>query len=125
MEKEWKFNKITREGTHCSGLQVYQETTNKKDTVNILFINESSWYDRLSEQGMNDSDIEKLKNDIGNQYISMCKSLPIRNGVINYHIPTKEEKIAKIMAYKQHNRRLCRDVLNSLFRLKNGRWREY
>ena len=124
MEKEWKFNKITRQGTHISGLNVYQESTPKKDTVNILFINESSWYDKLSEKGMSDEDIEKLKIDIGNQYISICKSLPVRNGVVNYHIPTKEEKIAKIKAFKQHSRRMGRDVLESIYVLKNGRWRE-
>ena len=122
--KDWDFNKITRRGTHKSGLMVYQECTCKKDTVNINFINETSWYDMMSEKGMTDEQIEKLKLDIGNEYIAMCKELPIRNGVVNYHIPTKEEKIAKILAFKEHSRRLGMQVLKDIYRLKNGRWRE-
>lgn len=124
MNKNWEFNKITRKGTHKSGLMVYQETTCKKDTVNVYFINETQWYDIMSEKGMSDEQIEQMKMDIGNEYISMCKSLPVRNGVINYHIPTKEEKIAKILAYKEHNRRMGTQILKDIFRLKNGRWRE-
>lgn len=122
-DSNWDFNKITRKGTHKSGLMVYQETTCKKDTVNIYFINEASWSDNLSAQGMSDEQIEQLKMDIGNEYIDMCKALPVRNGVVNYHIPTKEEKIAKIKAYKEHYRRISSQVLYDTFRLKNGNWR--
>ena len=123
MEKEWEFNKITRKAKHHTGLMIYQDATPKKDTVNINFLNEAQWSDWMAEKGMNDETIEEFKLALGNEYIAMCKELPIRNGVVNYHIPTKEEKIAKILAFKEHNRRLGMQVLKGIYRLKNGNWR--
>lgn len=124
MQNDWEFNKITRKAKHKTGLDIYQQATCKKDTVEVYFINETQWYDNMQEQGYSTEDLDKMLVEIGKEYIDMCKALPVKNGVVNYHIPTKEEKIAKILRFKNHSRRIGLKVLKDIYRLKNGRWRE-
>lgn len=123
-DNDWFFNSITKEGRHKSGLAFRLEKSSEPNTANVGVLNEISWSDNLSEQGYSNEDIDKLLQSISQEYVSLCQNSRILNHITNFHIPTKEEKIQKILAFKERSRRLGNKIMEQIKYYEQKRWRD-
>lgn len=124
MSKDWYFNSITKEGRHKSGLCFRLEKSDIPNTANVGVMNEVSWSDSLSEQGYSNESIDSMLLTISNEYVSLCKNSRVLNGITNFHIPTKEEKIKKILSFKERSRRLGKKVIEQIEYYEQKKWRD-